>query len=206
VGSTIRSIATSGVLVSGLVLASPGIAAAEPLATASATTGLSDGQTVSVDYSGFPAGATIAVVQCTSEAPASNTECDEERLALGSSDPNGAGTAEFTVHTGAIGTAGGTCDAGSSCAIVVTDFPVTTSVAIPITFAAEAAEETTTSTIDAGEPTSTDVETGDDAAATAESDEPDDDDDSSPTVPIVLGGAAIAAVVAAVLFARRRRS
>jgi hypothetical protein len=195
----------------------------------SETTDLVDGQTVTVDYSGFPAGATIAVVQCTSAAPA-DTECDDKRISLGNADAQGAGTAEFTVHTGVVGADGSTCDGAENndCIIVVTDFPVTTSTSVPITFAAtEVAAETTTTTAaeDAGD--EAEGEGDGDVAEEGEAEEPgadgdagdedaadeagaledvDDDDGSSAAVPIVIGLVVVAAIGGAVLFTRRRRS
>lgn len=194
-----RSLIACLVLAVGLVLGSPGIAHAEPAATASETENLADGQTVTVDYTGFPANATIAVVQCTAAPPEADTECDSERFELGTADEAGAGTVQFTVHTGTIGADGTVCDAAENndCAIVVTDFPVTVSAVVPINFAptdSPEEEEPTTTTPPDEEP--------DEETAAAE----DDDDGSLAVVLIVLGVVVAAAVGAAVVVARRRRS
>jgi MYXO-CTERM domain-containing protein len=93
--------------------------------TVTPATGLKDGSTVSVAFSGFPADANVVAVQCSQVNATSPAPCDTTNLGIGKADGAGKGTISFTVHTGSIGN--GTCDAThDTCAVYVSDNPQTT--------------------------------------------------------------------------------
>ncbi|HEU5034257.1 MAG TPA: neocarzinostatin apoprotein domain-containing protein [Mycobacteriales bacterium] len=88
------------------------------------STGLHEGDTVSVTGAGFPAGKTVYVVECSAlTLDGSGCNQDTTHVSVGVADATGAVTAlqpSFHVFTGTVGT--GTCTAGSSnCYLVMTD-------------------------------------------------------------------------------------
>ncbi|MFF1547493.1 enediyne antibiotic chromoprotein [Streptomyces sp. NPDC058291] len=85
----------AGMLASAVVAAvavSTAPASAAAAVTASPSSGLTDGQTVTVTGTGFPAGAQVAVSQCRE-----NTTCTDA-LTKATVGANGAFTASYTVH------------------------------------------------------------------------------------------------------------
>jgi fermentation-respiration switch protein FrsA (DUF1100 family) len=107
-------------------------------ASASATDGLVDGQTVIITWSGFSAGKTINILQCTpSDRDLSNSAgCDYTHALLLKPDPTGSGSLPLHIAEGKVGN--GTCDAThAGCFILVNNASSTdpaNSVFIPITF------------------------------------------------------------------------
>ena len=79
--------------------------------------GLTNGQTVVVRGSGYPAGKTVIVIECANlTGPAG---CDVQRLATTTVSSSGTFQKSFIVHTGAIGN--GRCNPGSTnCTITAT--------------------------------------------------------------------------------------
>jgi Neocarzinostatin family len=96
----------------GALLLSAGTAgAATPAATAKPTKGLTNGKVVTVKWTGFNAtkDKVIAIVQCNNKVTTDmEAACDTSNPVL-ISPGTASGTAKITVHTGAIGTDGGTC-------------------------------------------------------------------------------------------------
>lgn len=95
---------------------------------------LKNAQVVSVSGAGLAPSKNVAIVECGQGT--SQSACDTNNVVLGATDANGVlAPTNFTVHTGAIGTA--TCAPGSSsCQIVVGDVTAGTPLgAAPIAFA-----------------------------------------------------------------------
>lgn len=122
-----------------LGLSSTALAAtATGVVSVSPATGLKDGSSVTVTYSGFPASANVVAVQCAEANPSTPAPCDTTNLGIGKADAAGKGTVTFTVHTGSIGN--GTCDNAThnACVVYVSDNPQTTVGFGKITFATAA--------------------------------------------------------------------
>jgi dienelactone hydrolase len=85
-------------------------------ATVTPSKNLTDGQTITVKWSGYLPGKVVNVVQCAS---ASQTACDIARGKILIPDPTGEGSLELQVFTGPIGD--GVCDATHKCLVAVND-------------------------------------------------------------------------------------
>jgi Neocarzinostatin family len=130
----------------------------DPPATATATpsTELEDGDVVTVSWAGFPASQPLAMTQCTGTVdPTERGQCDLVSYVQRTSDASGAGSMSFTVHTGAIGTRGGTCDAENDCVVLVADFGAVSRAVSVLGFAA--GQQATTSTTEASGGATTDT-------------------------------------------------
>jgi hypothetical protein len=106
-------------------------------ATATPTTGLRDGQEVTVTWTGFLPGKTINIVQCTGAGDGGSATCNLNRGILLRPHPTGEGTAGLKVVVGPVGN--GVCDATHPCSILVNDAGLQDRdafVYIPVTFAA----------------------------------------------------------------------
>ena len=112
----------------GLALLGAGTAlAASPTETVTPSTGLTDGQQVSVSGSGFAANAAITVFECASNQ--SNPACDAADEQQVTADATGAFTVTLTVRSGFEGTnpltgadAGAVdCTASPGCAVASLD-------------------------------------------------------------------------------------
>jgi dienelactone hydrolase len=80
---------------------------------------LSDGQLVTVHWSGFKPGVAINVLQCWKNPPTQASDCNLKGAAVLHPDPKGNGSLMLSVHTGAIGN--GFCDtAHNHCVIAGT--------------------------------------------------------------------------------------
>jgi fermentation-respiration switch protein FrsA (DUF1100 family) len=108
-------------------------------ANASATTNLTDGQIVTVTWSGYTPGKVVNILECTpSDRQLTNSAgCDYTHALLLKPDPTGSGSLPLTIVQGKVGT--GVCDAAHpGCFILVNNASSTDpagSVFIPITFA-----------------------------------------------------------------------
>ena len=108
-------------------------------ATVSPSTGLVDGQTVTVRWHGYTAGKVVNVLECSriDLATASSAGCDFSNADILHPDPTGSGSLQMQVVSGAVGD--GTCDAAhAGCSIVVNNASSTDpseTVKVPITFA-----------------------------------------------------------------------
>ena len=80
-------------------------------ATVSPSTGLADGQTVSVSWEGFPPGVAVNVLQCSHNPPTAAGDCELKTAAILHPDPSGSGSLPLKVHTGIVGSGGGMCGA-----------------------------------------------------------------------------------------------
>lgn len=142
------SIAIGTLIVGGL--ASLGVAsasAAGPSITATPSTGLVNGQAVTVAGTGFIANETLYALECAANAT-NQTGCDLNTVALVTSSATGTFSTTVTVATGTVaGTT--TCGTSSSdltaCNIIVsTNPPSADAASTPITFALPTATTTTT--------------------------------------------------------------
>jgi len=108
-------------------------------ASATPTSGLVDGQKVTVQWSGYSPGAVVNILQCTSSVVQSNSSsaCNFSGARILTPDPTGHGSVQLQVVRGVVGT--GSCDADHpGCLIVVNNASSTdpaASVRIPISFA-----------------------------------------------------------------------
>jgi hypothetical protein len=138
----IKLLAGLAAVTAAFVLASSAPAsAATPTVTASPSTGLVNGQTVTLTGSGYEANHAIFVLECSSSAGAS--ACDVSHLKPVTTSATGTFSTTFTVATGAIGD--GTCNPGQSCIIAAGDASGVGGAA-NITFKAPATKTPTTST------------------------------------------------------------
>lgn len=106
------------------------------LANVSVDTGLTDGQVVTVTWSGFIPGKTVNVLQCVGDGRGGAASCGIAEGHVLLADPTGAGSVDLTIHTGAF--ANGVCDAQHACTVLVNDSGLLDQdafVYFPITFA-----------------------------------------------------------------------
>jgi dienelactone hydrolase len=89
------------------------------VATADDTTDLTNGQVVTVTWSGFDPGKTINIVQCTGDGKGGTASCDLVHGKILQPDPTGEGSLSIDAVVGAVGD--GTCDAAHPCSILVND-------------------------------------------------------------------------------------
>ncbi len=106
-------------------------------ASADPTTGLTNGQTVTVTWSGFSPGKVVNVVQCSNGGSGGSDICDLTNGKILQPDPTGEGSLQLEIIVGAVGV--GTCDATTDdCVIVVNDGGLQepdATIRIPLTFA-----------------------------------------------------------------------
>lgn len=106
-------------------------------ASAEPTTNLTDGQMVTVSWSGFTPGKVVNIVQCAEGARGGNDICDLTKGKILQPNPTGEGSLQLEIIVGPVGT--GTCDATKDdCVIVVNDAGLQdpeATVRIPISFA-----------------------------------------------------------------------
>lgn len=104
-----------------LLFAAP--AAAAPTVTVTPNSELVDGQTVTVNMSGYTQGRRIWVSQCT-QNPESRNDCDEDSLTGPIDIPeSGEAQVQFDVIAGEVGVNGGRCDANNPCTIWAQEIP-----------------------------------------------------------------------------------
>ena len=127
--------AVAALVAASLSGATPALAAATMTVTPS--TGLAAGQVVQVTGSGLPAGAEVAIVECTATAT-TQAGCDVTNAVLVATDASGAiPTTPFTLTTGTVGN--GTCGTSAAdltCVLAIGSLTGTTLAYQPITFAA----------------------------------------------------------------------
>jgi dienelactone hydrolase len=114
--STVHTAWTQG---SHATLPFPKVAALHLHASVTPDTGLHDGQTVTVRWSGYTAGKVVNILECSHVdiASASSAGCSFAHAAILHPDPTGSGSAILHVGTGTIGN--GACDATHSCYVIV---------------------------------------------------------------------------------------
>jgi hypothetical protein len=106
--------------------------AAEDAASVSPSSGLKDGQTVTVTGSGWPANDTINMVECSVPLTAVSS-CDLGTLVRITSSATGTFSTPFRVHTGVVGD--GSCDPGKSCLIAIGNTDNSSAAQVSIAFA-----------------------------------------------------------------------
>lgn len=128
-------------LVSMLALAVPALA--EPAITVTPSSGLTDGDTVSVQGTGFTPGIALVATQCALQSTGSG-DCNLAGLKSTQADGDGNATLEMTIVGGPIGSGSQVCDAENPCIISLGE-PTADATAergvAQITFAAAATEE-----------------------------------------------------------------
>jgi hypothetical protein len=107
-------------------------------ATVTPHSALTNGETVTVQWSGYEAGKTVNVLECAHAPTAAQNEaaCGFTNAVLLHADPAGAGSITLKIVTGKVGD--GTCDASNECTIVVNNAgseDPTKSLRLGITFA-----------------------------------------------------------------------
>lgn len=138
----VRVALAGSAVVASMLLAAP--AHAEPAVSVSPSSGLTDGQTVTVTASGFTAGTTRSVVQCAAQV-AGQDDCNVAGVKFINIGADGSGSIEFAVVAGdSVFPSGKGCTADSPCLITVAE-PVaqpTESAGAQITFAAAGGSDT----------------------------------------------------------------
>jgi hypothetical protein len=121
----VRRALPAAIFAGALVLSAVPAGAAVPSATVKPSTKLTNGKAVTVKWKGFNAkkDAAIAIVQCTKKVTTLGQDaCDIGHAVLVAGAKTG--TAQYTVHTGKIGTKGGKCGTtaanANSCLIAIT--------------------------------------------------------------------------------------
>ena len=107
-------------------------------ASVTPSTGLHDGQAVTVRWSGYTPGEVVNILECSNVeiATASSAGCSFAHAAILHPDPTGSGSTVLHVGTGAVGN--GVCDAAHSCDVIVNNASSTDPAAtkeVPIRFA-----------------------------------------------------------------------
>ena len=123
--SPLSSVYTAWKPGSRLTLTVPTTAPLHLHATVTPDTGLTNGQPVTVRWSGYTAGKVVNILECShvDVSTASSAGCSFAHAAILHPDPTGSGSAVINVGTGAIGN--GVCDAAHSCFIVVNNASAT---------------------------------------------------------------------------------
>jgi len=101
----------------------------------SADTNLSDGQVITVSWSGFLPGQVVNILQCTSDTSSGAAGCNISGGRILYPDPEGMGSLDLVIRTGPIGN--GVCDSANPCTVVVNDAGLieeAATIRIPITF------------------------------------------------------------------------
>lgn len=120
--------AAGAILVAGLVVSAALPAyAATPTAKASPSKNLTNGETVKVSGKGWPASDSLVIVECDAAAGqsgAAEADCNVSGVVAVSANKKGVvAPTPFTFATGAIGS--GTCNAGQTCYLVLTEASAT---------------------------------------------------------------------------------
>jgi hypothetical protein len=125
--------------------------AAGPTITVTPSTGLTNGNAVTVAGTGFMDNETLYALECINDGASTNqTDCDTSTVSIATSSATGTFSTSVTVVAGAIAgtsTCGTSSTDLSSCAIVVSTNPPSADAALfPITFAMASPTTTTTTT------------------------------------------------------------
>lgn len=102
----------------------------------SADTDLTDGQIITVSWSGFLPGQVVNIMQCSGDGRNGAAACNIAGGIILYPNPTGAGSLELVIRHGAIGN--GVCDSGNPCTVIVNDASLVedaATVRIPITLA-----------------------------------------------------------------------
>lgn len=85
----------------------------------SADSGLTDGQIITVTWSGFLPERVVNIVQCAGDGNGGSAACNISGGRLFVPDPTGAGSAALTIRVGTVGN--GVCDSTHPCTVMVND-------------------------------------------------------------------------------------
>lgn len=102
----------------------------------SADSNLTDGQVITVTWSGFLPDQVVNIMQCTGDVTGGAAACNISGGRILYPDPEGMGSLELVIRTGPIGN--GVCDSANPCTVIVNDAGLTDEEAIiriPITLA-----------------------------------------------------------------------
>ncbi|MGH9028982.1 MAG: neocarzinostatin apoprotein domain-containing protein [Acidimicrobiales bacterium] len=120
-----------------VTLPTPPTVASSLHATVSPQNSLTDGETLTVTWDGYVPGKSVNILECSKSPPTGPGDCDLTDAKLLLPDPEGQGSQQVVVHTGAIGS--GACDAQHpGCVVVVNEGGSSTpssSAIVPISFA-----------------------------------------------------------------------
>lgn len=120
---TIGFLASAGVLATVAALAIPStVLAANPSGKVSPSKNLTNNKTINVTGKGWPANDSLVIVECDSSASGLTdiNACNTNNIVSASANAKGVvSKTQFVFATGAIGD--GTCNAGQSCFIVLTE-------------------------------------------------------------------------------------
>jgi len=119
-------VAVTGLLVAGLTMVALPASAATPTAKVAPSKNLTNLKVVQVSGKGWPAGDTLAIVECNSNAATSDTKACNETLGgpggIVFTDANAKGVVAKTAFTFVTGTVGdGTCNSKQTCYITLTE-------------------------------------------------------------------------------------
>ena len=147
-----RATLVLGTIAATLLFAAQPASAQDAAVTVEPSTSLADGDTLTVNVSGFPADSTAFVSgQCVTPIEDPLAQCDTGNIIPVPLDSEGAATFEITVKVGPIGS--GSCGFGADdCVILVGSLTEPQNAAVPISFAETAGD---------GTPQPTAVNTGD---------------------------------------------
>ena len=112
-----RAMAVLLVAGGAVVLAASGASAA-PTATATPSTGLTNGTVVHISGSGFTAGKQLGVTQCSDQGEQTGAgDCDLGKIKTVTADASGKATIDYTVSAGPFGQNNRVCDATHKCVL-----------------------------------------------------------------------------------------
>jgi len=101
-------------------LRAPAVASRQRRASVTPAVSLTDGQSVTVAWTGYTPGVSVNIVECSVSRPSSAGDCDLTSAKVLQPDPGGTGHLAFTVHTGRIGHR--VCDAAHpGCVVAVNE-------------------------------------------------------------------------------------
>jgi predicted dienelactone hydrolase len=107
-------------------------------ATAAPSTGLTNGEAVTVTWKGYTPNQSVNILECSKSVPTQATDCDLHTADVLHPDPTGTGSLMFTVTTGTVGS--GVCDAHHpGCVVVINQggsLDPAASAIVPISFSA----------------------------------------------------------------------
>jgi hypothetical protein len=119
-GRRLLGVVAATVGVGALLFTAPALAAS-PTISVSPSSGLTNGQSVTVKLSGFTPKASVAVIECSPlVAQDKQAACDTAGVKVLTTDASGAATTPFTVKTGQIGTASGSTCPGQGGVCLIT--------------------------------------------------------------------------------------
>ncbi|MCB1696092.1 MAG: hypothetical protein H6987_03525 [Pseudomonadales bacterium] len=89
----------------------------------SADSGLTDGQVITVTWSGFLPGKVVNIMQCNGDGTGGSAACNISGGKILQPDPEGMGSLDLVIRTGPIGN--GVCDSANPCIVLVNDASLT---------------------------------------------------------------------------------